>query len=66
MFKRIATITPTGEKEFIFGNGAKDVHCTDADDVGGWLEQQLWPLLEWSLRSRRKIKIIITDEADKE
>lgn len=54
-----ATIVPNPDGSFKFDNGITTVICKDADIVGAFSEQQIWPLLEAGLKSGKKITITI-------
>ena len=63
-YKRTAKIYPEQNGIFAFDNGRTTQICTDADIVGAYLEQMLWPLIEPLLKQDKPIRIEIHEDKE--
>lgn len=60
-----AIIFPNADGSFIFDNGYKRIYCQNADVVGAYTEELLWPLLaDMGLKEGKKIIITIENGTD--
>lgn len=58
-YKKSAAIVAEKDGTFTFDNRREFVICNDKHDVGLYLEQMLWPLIEPLLDAGEHVKIIV-------